>query len=208
MGVTKAFSEEQVSKLTNLSVGQLRSWDRTGLFVPSLADQNRRLPYSRAYSFVDLVSLRVIASLKFDHGVSTQHLKKAAARLRELGRNDWSSQTIYVLNKKVIFENEGQLEEIVSRQGVFKIPLKVAYRSAESDVERMFKRDKATIGKTSKARFVMNGEEVIAGTRIPVRSIITYLEMGLSDERIIEDYPDVTEADIKHIRESFEVNAA
>jgi len=208
MTVLRAFSEDMVSKLTGLSTGQLRSWDRSGLFVPSLADDNRRLPYSRAYSFMDLASLRVISTLKFEHGVSTQHLKKAARRLKELGRDDWASQSIYVLKKEVVFENDGRLEVAATGQGVLKIPLKVAFQSVQKDVDALFRRDKSKVGHLSKTRHIMGGEEVVAGTRIPIRSIRSYIDMGLSDQRILTDYPDLKQADIDVVRKAYRDSAA
>jgi hypothetical protein len=57
--VISAFNEEQVQRLTGVTMAQLRYWDRTNFFAPSLTDENRGRPYSRIYSFRDLVCLRV-----------------------------------------------------------------------------------------------------------------------------------------------------
>ena len=45
-----AFTSDTVSRFTDLSIRQLHYWDRTGFFVPSFADPNRRRPHSRVYS--------------------------------------------------------------------------------------------------------------------------------------------------------------
>ncbi|MEX3014320.1 DUF433 domain-containing protein [Gymnodinialimonas hymeniacidonis] len=210
MSVVGAFTDEMASRLTGLSVGQLRAWDRSGLISPSFADENRRLPFSRIYSFRDIVSLRVIAGLKNDHGVSTQHLKQVAFELRGLGEDAWSKTTLYVLNKRVVFEEpkSGRLQEVVGGQRVFRIPLKVATADVEADVQALFSRPKNLEGKTHAQRHVMNGEEVVAGTRIPVRSVLSYFELGLSDSRILEDYPDLVQADIDAIRAKTKGSAA
>lgn len=210
MAVLGAFTDDMASRLTGLSVGQLRAWDKAGLISPSMADENRRLPFSRVYSFRDIVSLRVIASLRMDHGVSTQHLKQVADKLHSLGDNAWASTTLYVLNRKVVFEEPGsrRLQEVVSGQGVFKIPLKVATASVEADVARLFKRSNETFGGQTAERFVMGGEKVVAGTRIPVRTIRSYLEMGLPDHRILSDYPDLRKEDIDAVRRDIRSPAA
>lgn len=210
MSVVAAFTDEKVSKLTGLSKSQLRSWDKEGFIAPSLAEDNRRLAYSRVYSFRDVVALRVIASLKNDHSVSTQHLKQVAKQLAHLGEDLWTSTTLYVLNKKVVIYNPevDSLQEVIGGQGVFKIPLKVAMRDTEADVAELFKRDQSTIGKVSSSRYVMNGEEVVAGTRIPVRSVVSYLEMGLPVARILSDYPDLTLADVELVKKSWDKTAA
>jgi uncharacterized protein (DUF433 family)/DNA-binding transcriptional MerR regulator len=204
MTVLGAFTDDMASRLTGLGVGQLRAWDKAGLISPSLADANRRLPYSRIYSFRDIVSLRIIASLKQKHGVSTQHLKQVASRLRDLGEHAWSETTLYVLNKRVVFEEptSGDLQEVVSGQRVFKIPLKVATTNAEADVERLFRRPSESFGELNSERFIMGGEQVLAGTRIPARTILSYLELGLPDSRILEDYPDLEQSDIDAVRKS------
>jgi DNA-binding transcriptional MerR regulator len=59
-----AFSEEQVERLTGLNTAQLRYWDRMGFFQPSYAGENRRIAYSRIYSFKDVVGLRTLGLLR------------------------------------------------------------------------------------------------------------------------------------------------
>lgn len=73
-----AFTTDTVSRITGSSVRQLQRWDRTGFSVPSFADPQRRRPYSRVYSFEDLVGLRTIAKLR-EQGVSLPALKRVRA---------------------------------------------------------------------------------------------------------------------------------
>lgn len=210
MTIARAFNDEMTSRLTGLSVGQLRAWDREKLYSPSLAEDNRRLAYSRVYSFRDIVSLRVIASLKNDHDVSTQHLKKVATKLGHLGKDVWAETKLYVLNKRVVFEEprgRGR-QEVVSGQGVFEIPLRVATADAEKDVANVFGRDTSKVGQIDASRFVMNGDPVVAGTRIPVSTIKSYLDLGLPDERILADYPQLKSDDIRAARDYIDKSAA
>ncbi len=62
--VVSAFSEEDVERLTGITVRQLRYWDGTRFFVPSLASDDRRIVYSRIYSFRDLVCLKIINAIR------------------------------------------------------------------------------------------------------------------------------------------------
>ena len=62
--VIRAFSAENVSRLTGLSMSQLIDWDRIGFFRPEHASENRREAYSRIYSFQDVVGLRTLAVLR------------------------------------------------------------------------------------------------------------------------------------------------
>lgn len=210
MTLINAFSDATTARLVGLSIGQLRQWDKDGFFRPSLGEENRRLPYSRVYSFRDIVSLRVISTLRNEHKVSLQHLKKVAERLKSLGDDAWSTTTLYVLNKKVVFDNpsSGQREEIVSKQRVLEIPLRVVASDLRRDVNKLTERSPEDFGRVSSSRFVMNGEQVIEGTRIPLRSIFSYFEMELGDERILSDYPDLSAQDIRIAREKYRNQAA
>jgi len=44
---------------------------------------------------------------------------------------------------------------------------------------------------------VRGGKPVIRGTRISVSDILEYLAGGMSQEQILGDFPDLTEADIR-----------
>jgi hypothetical protein len=56
--VVAAFSEEQIGRMVGLTKGRLRYWARTDFFKPSFVEEDGRLPYSRFYSFKDIVALR------------------------------------------------------------------------------------------------------------------------------------------------------
>lgn len=53
--LVETFCEEITSRLTGVSVRQLRYWDGDGFFSPGLAYADRSAPYSRLYSFRDIV---------------------------------------------------------------------------------------------------------------------------------------------------------
>src|SRR5215469_5586217 len=95
--VIAAFSAEQVQRLTGLTKRQLGYWDSTGFFAPSYADDDHRSPYSRLYSFRDVVGLRTIWRLTEEFDVSLQHLRKVAEKLSHLTNDLWSTQVLYVL---------------------------------------------------------------------------------------------------------------
>lgn len=44
---------------------------------------------------------------------------------------------------------------------------------------------------------VMSGVPVIAGTRVPVSLIVNYLENGHLVAELLDDYPNLTEADVE-----------
>lgn len=197
-GLIAAFTEDQAERLTSISKRQLRYWDRTGFFVPSLAYSNRRAPYSRLYSFRDLVSLRIVNALRNEANVPLQRLREVKERLAHLGEHLWASTTLYVLNKNVIFHNPetGTREEVLSGQAILEIPLKVVSGKVEEAVRSMRQRDASLAGGIEKHRNVARNEAVLAGTRITVKSIKAFANAGYSIEQIIDEYPTLTETDI------------
>ena len=86
-----AFTADQVCRLTGLTDRQLRYRDNSGFFSPAYADEERRRPYSRVYSFKDLVALRTLALLRNTHEVPLQELQEVAERLASYSkdRNPW-----------------------------------------------------------------------------------------------------------------------
>lgn len=185
--------------MTGISKNQLRYWDRTTFFVPSLADENRRRPHSRIYSFRDVVCLKVLNALRNDARVPLPHLRIVKEKLAHLGDDVWAKTTLYVLNRKVIFHNPetSRKEEVVSGQGVLQIPLRVVQGNMEKAVRSLWKRNEKTIGKVQRKRGVASSAPVIAGTRIPVDTIKAFAEAGYSVREIRAQYPILTERDIR-----------
>lgn len=196
--VIGAFGEEDAARLTGLSVGQLRLWDRSGFLRPSYAPDNRHLPYSRVYSFRDLVSLRVLGQLRNVHQVPMQHLRKVSQELAEFGETKWTATTLYVLGKRVVFTDPrtNERKEIVSGQRVFDIPLAVAISDTRRAIQVLNERSDTESGKIVQGRFVMQNEPVFNKTRIPVAAVRRYLEAGASDQMILTEFPQLTLSDI------------
>ena len=200
--IVQAFSEEHVEHLTGLTEHQLRYWDRTGFFVPSFASENRREPLSRVYSFKDVVSLRVLSKLK-GHGVSLQHLRQVSAKLTHLADEKWTKTTLYVWKRKVLFidpdDPKAQMpREIVSGQyAIPSIALAAEVSDTKRAVEQFRKRSPKNIGHIEQHRATVQNAPVIAGTRITVAAIKRFNEAGYSARQIIEQYPDLTEEDVK-----------
>ena len=102
-----AFSEDHTAKLTGISVSQLRYWDRTDFYHPSYAESNRRVAFSRIYSFRDIVALRVLNVLRNQYSVALQHLRDVSNKLSHLVDDRWTGVRLYVLNKRVIWIEPG-----------------------------------------------------------------------------------------------------
>lgn len=206
-----AFSEEQVSRLTGLSRGQLSGWRRSEFVKPSYRSGVKpRAAYSFVYSFKDLLKLRVLNQLRNVHGVSMHELRKVSVELEKIGIEDWASKRLWVSNRKVVFEEpeSKKKREVSTKQFVAEIALEVITSSARNDIDRLNERDDTKIANVEKRRQVSSSSEVFAGTRIPVSVVVEYLEAGVADSDILLDYPDLTQKDIDFVRSETLIEAA
>ncbi len=197
--IVSAFTVDQAARLTGLTRHQLEQWDRDGFFRPSMADENKRRPFSRIYSFNDVLSLRGLSILRNDLKLDLAHLIEVGQRLAHLGQDAWHRTTLYVVQKKVVFFDPymDPSREIVSGQGVLKIPLETVRETAQRVMAELLARDPGAFGEVSKRRSVAHNADVVSGTRIPVRAIQSFADDGYSVDDILKEYPALTKADVE-----------
>lgn len=198
--LVRAFTEEQVERLTKLSKRQLRYWDKTGFFSPEYAEEQdgRYSPYSRVYSFRDVVGLKTLGILRNIHQVPLQRLRRAAERLSHLKDELWTKTVLYVLGKGIVFREEGTevLQDAATGQYVNGLALRAVISDVETEVQELKERPAELIGKIDRNRYVVHNAWVIAGTRVPIRAIKRFHEAGYTNDQIMEEYPDLTARDI------------
>lgn len=198
--VIMAFTAEQISRLAGISVDRLRYWEKTEAFVPERLGQILPGPYSRIYTFQDLVSLRVIAELRTNHGINLQQLRNVTQYITRHSDQPWSSLSVRVFGRTLIFrdpimgswvsaEHMGQLTYIIDFEQVS--------REAEIDARAAMKRDPDDAGQIVRHRNVMNNQWVFKGTRITVESIQEYLRRDFTAAQILRDMPSLTNKDIE-----------
>jgi uncharacterized protein (DUF433 family) len=199
--ITSAFSADQVVKLTGLSMRQLAYWDNLGFFRPQYAAEDRKTPYSRIYSFKDVVGLRTLSILKSKYGCSLPHLQNVARELASYSKAPWAELTLYVLKKKVQFKEPetGRMRGVVDGQYAL-LPISSIMEDVRKAAELLRHREPAQIGKVEKHRYVSHQAAVISGTRIRVTTIQHFIEAGYSTSDILKEYPSLTEADIEAAR--------
>lgn len=197
--VIAAFSEDQVERITGLNKGRLRYWARTDFFRPSFVEDDPRLAYSRFYSFKDIVALRTLEVLRIQHSVPLQQLRKVAEKLAHLKDELWTKTSLFVVNRRVIFQNPetGKPQEVVSGQYLLGIKLQKIISDTRNDVTTLNQRSSDSIGKVRKHRSIARNAWSIAGTRITVGSVKRFHEDGYSVNQIIAEYPDLTREDVQ-----------
>lgn len=197
--VIRAFSADHVVRLTGLTKRQLAEWDATEFFKPQYAHENRRSPFSRIYSFRDVVGLRVVSVLRNVHHVSMQHLRKVAETLSKKDYAFWGQEILYVLKKEVYFHEPDtqRVRSVLKGQYAVPIPLEPIIGEMKKAAAKLRERTTENIGKIERHRLVMHNAPVIAGTRIPTGAIKRFKEAGYSIDGILKEYPSLTKADVE-----------
>ncbi len=199
MATILAFTVEQASRLTGLSDRQLRYWDDTGFFTPTISGVKRR-PYGRVYSFRDMVGLRTLAMLRQQHNIPLQELRKVGAWLSDHYDEPWASLRFYVAGSAVFFDDP---EQHIRRSGTnpdqIVIPIEMQRVAAETEAEanKLRERTQDEIGHIAQHRHVMQNSPVLAGTRIRTQAIWHFHEAGYGVDEILRRYPRLTPADVQ-----------
>ena len=196
--VHQVFSDDHVSRLTGLTKWQVRSWDRLGFFTPRFAYEDRFVPYSRIYSFKDVVGLRTIAVLMQEYRVSFQELKRVARELVKRGYKHWAELRLYVVKRQVHFRRPGSKDvEGVWDGQLAMLPIIDVIADVKKRVEELHERSPEQRGHIEQHKHVVRNAPVIAGTRIPTAAIRRFHEAGYSAAQILKQYPTLTPEDVQ-----------
>ena len=194
-----AFTADHVCRLTRLSAGQLRYWDKTEFFSPTLLGDHARRTFGRIYSFRDVVGLRTIAILRKNHQVSLQELRRVGAWLHDRHDEPWASLRFALAGKKVVFmdpEHDVAIEPRGEGQRMLNIALEPIASEMRVAAGELRGRSADEFGRIVRNRYVVHNAWVIAGTRVPTEAIWNFHKAGYDTNSIIAEYPRLTAADI------------
>lgn len=186
-----AFGLETAKRISGLSTRQIRYMADTGFYEPEAGEA--------LFSFRDLVGLRTIGQLR-QRRVSLQSLRALVPWLHRESATPWASLRFWVLGRTAYFAPPGaDGGPPVDRKGQRPFPVMIEPIRNElarelSDARR---RPDALVGKIQTRRGVQGGQPCIAGTRIPVRTIVELRRDGWSDEKLLRQYPTLRQADIE-----------
>lgn len=206
--IIAAFDEERAARLSGVSLSQLRYWYRSGFYVPAYVGEGRTA-FNRIYSFKDVAALRVLGALRNQFGVSLQHLRDVSDRLSSLGADKWTGVKLYVVKKRVVWVDPASAkpQEVLSGQYIVPVVLDEVLTDTAKGVSAIG-RDTTTVGKIEQSRYVNHNAAVVAGTRVRVSTVKAFADAGYSHMRIIEEFPDLTEEDIRAALQFEEQRAA
>lgn len=196
-----AFSVDHTARITGLSKTRLARWDREGFFSPELTDESDRgNPYARAYSFVDLVGLRTLAILTDKHRIPLRELRATYPELKKRVERPWSDTQLSVLNRKVVFDLDATPRDRHGQYAGRHISLPTVASEVAQRADELRKRDRDQIGVIERHKFISHNARVLAGSRVPVSAVESFIRAGFSDEAIVREYPVLTKFDVSTVR--------
>ncbi|MGB2757311.1 MAG: MerR family transcriptional regulator [Acidimicrobiia bacterium] len=117
---TDGYRGKQACGIVGITYRQLDYWARTDLIRPSIADAAGS-GSQRLYSYLDLVSLKVIKSL-LDAGISLQLARRAIEYLHEHLGDDLPSAHLVIDGSTVLLKRDDELIDLIrAGQGVLNI---------------------------------------------------------------------------------------
>ncbi|MGI9064371.1 MAG: DUF433 domain-containing protein [Pseudonocardiaceae bacterium] len=192
---------EKAVSISGLSRRQVDYWANTGLVQPSIDTElaGRRV---RLYGFRELLALTIAAELRTTHGLWPQYIRRIVQHLQSRGYEDPLTELRFAVVRKVLYFQhpdgswEGGLrpDQLVEHRVLELEPLR------RRIVERSG-RDPAAAGKVEKRRGTLGSKPVFVGTRIPVDTVVRYLDAGRTVDDVLEAFPDLTREDIAAVAE-------
>lgn len=192
MPMQPIFGERSIEKLTGLSRQTLSRWRKDGVFQPT--DDLRLAPtrLAWAYNLEDAVALRILATLRREHRVPLDDLRRVFAWLTEMGEQAWTRR-LWVRDQRVLFE-EPEGDELTSTAVV--IDVGEVKAGLERDAAALRRRDPATYGKITRSRSVNRNQWTVAGAGVMTKSIRELADAGYDEARILKAFPALVPADI------------
>ena len=134
---------------------------------------------------------------------STRSLRKLGEYLHAQFKEPWSTLRFWLADGEIQFDDPATGRRFSGRRPGQTVA-KPVYRdvrkveaSMRAKVANLRKRNSAQMGKLTSARGVAGGNKVLAGTRVPTEAIWRFHKAGYDVPRIREQYPDLSDADVK-----------
>lgn len=196
-----ALPMEQAAKLADVPRYRLRYWDMTNLVRPGISRRISVRNHVRLYTFNDLTSLLVIGELR-RRDVSARQVRQVIEHLRALGIQHPAA--LGTADREVFFKYpDGEWRGAWSggkKPGQLVFHEIIPMEPIHARIREAVRRSPDTFGRIIRRRRVHGRKPIFDGTRIPVRTVLDWLENGFPPEEVLEAYPDLVEEDISAAR--------
>lgn len=191
---------DRAASLAGISRRQLVYWDVRGLVGPGITRRLTARGNVQLYTFTDLMCLCVLAQMR--RRFSLQRMRKVVDHLRSRGYDEPMSELrfalhgrdeIYFQHPDGTWEGDLKLDQLVFHELIQLDPIRARIRQAT-------RRTSSDFGRVERRRGRRASKDVFAGTRLPVQTVVGWLQNGFTTEQVIEAYPDLTPADVQVAR--------
>lgn len=204
MELEGVFTSEQLMRLTGITRQRLAYWLDTNVIAADV-DRAKGRGRIRLFSFSNLVEVRVALWLR--DKVPLQLIREIVARLRERdgALHPLAEVSFGVIegakksrDRVIVKGADGVWENWSSGQKVMEITIPLKYFSDDLHSKAVAdRRRQRRAGKVEKRRGALGSVPLIAGTRVPVRSIQSLTDAGWDIDRILDNYPGLKRSDIR-----------
>lgn len=184
------------ARVAGVSSRRLTGWAAIDLVKPAV---ERRLGARtvRLYGFRELTDLAVIALL-LQARVPLRHIREVLLYLHPADRALSECRFAIEPGTGRFFFHDGSGWVDSRRPAQLVLPTVIPLEEIRTELRRRL--NERSEG-TEKRRGALASKEVFAGTRIPVATVLRYIEHGFDNERIKQSFPGLTDADIELARE-------
>jgi uncharacterized protein (DUF433 family) len=201
-----ALTESRLAATAGVSLQRLRRWSQEfELARPGIVRQISQKNTVRIYRFEDAVEVLVVKAL-LDHGHSIQRVRKLvdylrgvegyARPLREVRfavPADAKDREIFIRHFDGTWVGDRRPSFSVIEQVLILDEIRSVVRSAAS-------RGSDQLGRAERKRGRKGSREVFAGTRVPVRVVLDYIDDGATDAEILREFPSLNHLDLEYAR--------
>lgn len=199
----------RAAEIAGISPQRLWYWEKTALIKPSVRRDISQRNIIRLYALDRLTELVVAAEIVDRPEVSLQHLRRILDRLRSVGYDTPLRELVFAIEGKEVFfqHQDGTWEGSRQQRQLVEIKLIVNLERVRETVQRGLTRPASDIGRIERRRAAQGSKELIAGTRVPVSAIESFVEAGKNDEQILAAFPSLEPGDIAFVRERLQPRA-
>lgn len=193
-------SRSTAARVIGITERRLRAWNDRGLVYPTVVTElGSRSIWT--FSLEDLVQGRVVRELE-GRGIHVRHIRRVVEAVRSSTHPRPLASLVWGVAGGEVFVGYPDGSWVGDRRPnqnvlIETLDLETIRGEARSAARE---REPEHVGGVESRRGKLGSKDVFAGTRIPVATVVEYLERGASDQRILEGFPDLRPEDLDRAR--------
>jgi uncharacterized protein (DUF433 family) len=193
-------TREKAARIADIRPARVDYWMRTGVIEPTVREELTARNRVVLFDLRELMALLVASQLR-ERGISLQHIRTVVQRLRSRGLESPLTQLTFATEgREIYFQDENGEWESGRKPQHALISERIDVGLIRARIADAYKRSSASTGRTERRRGALGSKEVFEGTRVPVATVVRYVQAGKSDAQILKAFPSLTTADVEIAR--------